>query len=77
MIGALLVGPLADRYGRRTLLVASVSCFGVASLASAFSDGIVTLNWLRFLTGLGLGGAMPTAITLTSEFCPTRGERRW
>ena len=70
MIGALLVGPLADRYGRRTLLVASVSCFGVASLASAFSDGIVTLNWLRFLTGLGLGGAMPTAITLTSEFCP-------
>jgi AAHS family 4-hydroxybenzoate transporter-like MFS transporter len=70
MIGALVVGPLADRYGRKTLLVASVTCFGVASIASAFSDGIATLNWLRFLTGLGLGGAMPAAITLTSEFCP-------
>jgi AAHS family 4-hydroxybenzoate transporter-like MFS transporter len=70
MIGALLVGPLADRYGRKTLLVASVACFGIASIASAFSTGIVMLNWLRFLTGLGLGGAMPAAITLTSEFCP-------
>jgi AAHS family 4-hydroxybenzoate transporter-like MFS transporter len=71
MVGALLVGPLADRFGRKTLLVASVLCFGAASVASAFSADIATLNWLRFLTGLGLGGAMPTAITLTSEYCPT------
>ena len=71
MIGALVVGPLADRYGRKTLLVASVICFGAASVASAFSDSLVSLNWLRFLTGLGLGGAMPTAITLTAEYCPT------
>lgn len=72
MVGALIVGPLADRYGRRTMLVASVACFGAASLVSALATDIVTLNWLRFLTGLGLGGAMPTAITLTAEFCPTR-----
>ncbi len=45
--------------------------FGAASLASAFSAGITSLTWLRFLTGVGLGGAMPTAITLTSEYCPT------
>jgi AAHS family 4-hydroxybenzoate transporter-like MFS transporter len=72
MIGALVVGPLADRYGRKAMLIASVVCFGAASAVSALSNDIVTLNLLRFLTGLGLGGAMPTAITLTSEFCPSR-----
>lgn len=71
MIGALLVGPLADRVGRKTMLVWSVVCFGAASLVSAWSTDIVSLNGLRFITGLGLGGAMPTAITLTSEYCPT------
>jgi len=72
MVGALLVGPLADRYGRKTLLIVSVAGFGIGSCVSALSNDIVTLNLLRFLTGLGLGGAMPTAITLTSEFCPTQ-----
>jgi AAHS family 4-hydroxybenzoate transporter-like MFS transporter len=71
MIGAFLVGPLADRYGRKRLLVLSVVAFGGTSVASAFAADVPTLNGLRFLTGLGLGGAMPTAITLTSEFCPT------
>ena len=40
-------------------------------MVSAFSPDITSLTWLRFVTGLGLGGAMPTAITLTSEYCPT------
>ena len=40
-------------------------------LASSFSPDLPSLTWLRFLTGVGLGGAMPTAITLTSEYCPT------
>jgi AAHS family 4-hydroxybenzoate transporter-like MFS transporter len=71
MIGSFIVGPIADRYGRKTMLVLSVLCFGGASVASAFSTGITSLIWLRFVTGLGLGGAMPTAITLTSEYCPT------
>ena len=70
MIGSLIVGPAADRYGRKTMLVVSVLCFAVASVASAFSTGITSLTWLRFVTGLGLGGAMPTAITLTSEYSP-------
>ncbi len=71
MIGSFAVGPLADRYGRKAMLIASVSCFGAGSLASAFSPDITVLTWLRFLTGIGLGGAMPTAITLTAEYCPT------
>ena len=72
MVGSFIVGPLGDRFGRKTMLVTSVMCFGVACTLSAFSHGITSLTWLRFLTGLGLGGAMPTAITLTSEYSPAR-----
>ncbi|KWR75074.1 MFS transporter [Cupriavidus sp. IDO] len=72
MAGAFLFGPLADRFGRKSVLVLSVLFFGAASLASAWSGDLMTLIALRFLTGLGLGGAMPNAITLTSEFCPDK-----
>lgn len=46
--------------------------FGALSLASAFSPDLQTLIFLRFLTGLGLGGAMPNTITMTSEYLPAR-----
>lgn len=72
MAGALLLGPVADRYGRKPVLVLSVAFFGGTSLLSAFAHDMPALLTLRFLTGLGLGGAMPTAITLTSEYCPQR-----
>ncbi|AQV98280.1 MFS transporter [Cupriavidus necator] len=72
MAGAFLFGPLADRFGRKSVLVLSVLFFGAACLASAWSQDLWTLVLLRFLTGLGLGGAMPNAITLTSEFCPDK-----
>lgn len=72
MAGALLLGPVADRYGRKPVLVLSVAFFGAASLLSAFAHDMPALLVMRFLTGLGLGGAMPTAITLTSEYCPQR-----
>ncbi|SAK90946.1 MFS transporter [Caballeronia ptereochthonis] len=72
MMGAFLGGPLADRIGRRGVLILSVAWFGVACLGSAASPDIVWLIALRFLTGFGLGGAMPNAITLTAEFSPDR-----
>ncbi len=72
MLGALVFGPLADRLGRKRILTASVGFFGVMSLASAWSPDLNALIVLRFLTGLGLGGAMPSAITLTSEYCPSK-----
>ena len=72
MIGALLFGPLSDRYGRKKLLLATVAIFGVTSLLSGFVNDMTQLIILRFATGLGLGGAMPNAITLASEFCPKR-----
>jgi MFS transporter, AAHS family, 4-hydroxybenzoate transporter len=72
MLGAFAAGPLADRFGRKTVLLCSVLCFGGWSVAAALSSNLETLTVLRFLTGLGLGGAMPNAITLTSEYCPQR-----
>jgi AAHS family 4-hydroxybenzoate transporter-like MFS transporter len=70
MAGAFVFGPLADRWGRKPVLAVTTAFFGLATLASAFSTSIEMLIVLRFVTGLGLGGAMPAAITLTSEFCP-------
>ncbi|AZC51176.1 aromatic acid/H+ symport family MFS transporter [Pseudomonas chlororaphis] len=72
MLGAFAAGPLADRLGRKTVLLWSVLFFGGWSVAAAFASNLETLTVLRFLTGLGLGGAMPNAITLTSEYCPQR-----
>nr|WP_314543143.1 MFS transporter [uncultured Massilia sp.] len=68
--GAIVAGPLADRLGRRVVLLASVLAFGAACGASAFAGGLEQLVILRFLTGIGLGAAMPNAVTLISEFCP-------
>src|SRR5947209_5710055 len=70
--GALLSGPIADRLGRKVVLVASVLIFGVACFASSFAGSLWQLTVLRFITGLGLGAAMPNAVTLVSEFCPDR-----
>lgn len=72
MVGAFIFGPLADKLGRKPVVVATTMFFGLATIASAWATSIEMLTALRFITGLGLGGAMPAAITLTSEFCPER-----
>ncbi|HET9360326.1 MAG TPA: MFS transporter [Vicinamibacterales bacterium] len=72
MIGGLLGGILGDRIGRRSALLASVLTFAVVTLAIAFVDTIAMLGALRFLAGVGLGGAMPNAATLASEYVPAR-----
>ena len=72
MLGSLIFGPLADRIGRKATLMICVAFFGIASLASAWSPSLQVLVVLRFLTGLGLGGAMPNAITLSSEYAPDK-----
>jgi MFS transporter, AAHS family, 4-hydroxybenzoate transporter len=72
MAGAFVFGPLADRFGRKTILMICVGFFGLMSLASAWSDSLEMLIALRFLTGLGLGGAMPNSVTLSSEYAPEK-----
>jgi MFS family permease len=69
VFGALGSGPLADRFGRKVVLVGAVLLFGAFSLASAYSTNVDQLLVLRFLTGLGLGAGMPNATTL-SEYTP-------
>lgn len=72
VFGALGSGPLADRFGRKVVLVGAVLLFGAFSLASAYSNNVEQLLVLRFLTGLGLGAGMPNATTLLSEYTPER-----
>jgi AAHS family 4-hydroxybenzoate transporter-like MFS transporter len=72
MAGAFVFGPLADRIGRRPVLIATTVFFGLMTFASAFAPSVEWLIALRFLTGIGLGGAMPAAITLTAELCPEK-----
>src|SRR4051794_19832428 len=72
MIGALLFGPLADQIGRKKIIILSTLAFGIGALVTAFVNDLNTLLAIRLLTGLGLGGAMPNAIAMTSEFNPRR-----
>jgi AAHS family 4-hydroxybenzoate transporter-like MFS transporter len=71
-MGAVMIGPLADRLGRKYLLTGAVCLFGLASLISASAASLDELVTWRFITGLGLGAAMPLAVTLASEFAPSR-----
>ncbi|HDR8945328.1 TPA: 3-(3-hydroxy-phenyl)propionate transporter MhpT [Burkholderia vietnamiensis] len=64
---AMLGGWLADRIGRKQVLIASVCLFGLLSIATAQVSGFAMLVAVRALTGLGLGGAMPNLIALSSE----------
>src|ERR1019366_5250968 len=72
MIGALVFGPLADRAGRKPVLVWCTLLFGVFSLLTATAGSLQGLLLYRLFTGFGLGGAMPNAVALTSEFMPER-----
>ncbi|MFG1342429.1 MFS transporter [Xanthobacter autotrophicus] len=71
-VGALVLGPLADRFGRKRILLACTTLFGLFALLTAWSTTFQGLLWLRFLTGVGLGGAMPNIIAMTSEYAPQR-----
>jgi AAHS family 4-hydroxybenzoate transporter-like MFS transporter len=72
MIGALVLGTLGDRIGRKTVLLLSTAAFGVFSLATCLATSPQQMLVLRFLTGLGLGGAMPVAIAMVAEYTPAR-----
>ncbi len=67
VIGAFAGGWLADRFGRKPVLLASVALFGAFSLLTAAATSYEALLWARMATGLGFGGAMPNLIAIASE----------
>ena len=72
MVAAMATGPIADRWGRQWPIVLSALGFGVFSLLTARATTFSQLLILRFLTGLGLGAAMPNVVALASEYVPRR-----
>jgi len=70
--GAFILSPAADKYGRKKIIVLSTLIFGVFALLTAWSTNMTELMIYRFLTGVGLGAAMPNIIALTSEYAPQR-----
>jgi AAHS family 4-hydroxybenzoate transporter-like MFS transporter len=72
MIGAMVFGPIADKIGRKPVLLLTTAFFAGASVLSTTATDIHWLTVWRLITGIGLGGAMPTATTLTAEYCPGR-----
>lgn len=71
-LGAIFSGPLADWLGRKKIIINSVFFFGFWTIATAFSHNIEQMMFFRFMTGLGLGAAMPNIGTLVSEYAPER-----
>ncbi|GHE94506.1 MFS transporter [Streptomyces spiralis] len=72
MIGALIMGYLADRLGRRPTIIVSVAGFGVFMLGFAYADTYGQLIALRFVSGLFLGGVLPLTWALAAEYAPKR-----
>ncbi len=74
MVGALALSNLGDRIGRRVLVITGVLGFGALTVAAAYAQTPTELTVLRFLAGVGLGGAIPNAIALAAEYAPS-GQR--
>jgi MFS transporter, AAHS family, 4-hydroxybenzoate transporter len=72
MLGALVGGPVADYVGRKNVIIFAAIFFGVCSLITALAADVQQLLTIRFITGVGLGAAMPNAIALISEYSPKR-----
>jgi len=71
-IGSLSAGVLADQFGRKPVLIASILLFGTSTLLIGLSNDVFGIALIRFFAGLGIGAALPAATTLTAEFIPLR-----
>ncbi|WP_132568677.1 MFS transporter [Rhizobium sullae] len=80
LVGFALAGPLlglvGDRYGRKLTIVGSCLAFGLGTLAMLWATTISQMILCRFVIGVGLGGAMPTAAAMVAEFAPKKSRNR-
>jgi len=72
MLGGAAAGVAGDRFGRKWALLLSMVIFALGTMAMSWVNGIGPLGALRFLAGFGLGGAIPNAAALVSEYVPRR-----
>jgi AAHS family 4-hydroxybenzoate transporter-like MFS transporter len=71
-IGAVAIGALADRFGRKRLMIVATVMFGCFTLLTARAPSMATLLPCRFAAGVGLGGAVPCFLSLGTEYAPLR-----
>ncbi len=76
-IGAVFSGGLADKWGRKTVFAATLVIYSIATAACAFAPNLTWLLVFRFIVGLGLGGQLPVAVTLMSEYIPAHVRGRF
>ena len=77
LFGALVFSMVADKIGRRPVLVWATLFFAVMTIATAYAQNIEQMLWLRFIAGIGLGCIIPNATALVGEFSPKRTASRW
>ena len=70
LIGYLFVSPLSGAYGHKRVAVYCIVLFGLLALLTTTADNTIELFVLRLLTGIGLGGALPSGVALTGEYFP-------
>jgi AAHS family 3-hydroxyphenylpropionic acid transporter len=75
-LSALLGGFWADKFGRKRVVISGVIIFGLFSLGTLAAEGLGMLITMRFMTGVGLGAAMPVAIAYASDFSPENMKKR-
>lgn len=73
LVGAPMFGHVGDKLGRKSAIIIGSMIYGIATLGIVFAGSITTLTALRFLSGIGIGGVMPSTVALNAEFAP----RRW
>lgn len=76
-LGAIASGALADRFGRKALFMLTLAIYSLATAACAFAPNLTWLLVCRFVVGIGLGGQLPVAVTLVSEYIPAQVRGRF
>ena len=77
LVGAIVFSMLADKIGRRPVLVWATMFYAIMTIVTAFAQDIDQMRWLRFIAGLGLGSIIPNATALVGEFSPKRTRVAW